>query len=201
MSRDVSSLWWAGASFLKDVGSRADHTSAKLCFTELSSFLQTFLFCSVSSTPHSWMRMGWCQAVRIISCHVFSLWRRRRSQGNRWEDRSGWRGTRPQRSFSVSDWWGGCVSSAKKRQALNKLTQTRTACGRRGTYCSLGRKRRGRRRSHWQTWKSAGTVYGPTCLTGRPKRRLRTSSPDTQCCLEKGRKKSFKKSQSSGVKH
>lgn len=131
------------------------------------------------------MRMGWCQAARIRSCHVFSVWRRKRWQRNQWEDRSGWRRTRPQRGFGFSR--RQCEKYSKQKKALNQLTQSRTPCGRGGTYCSLGQKRRGRRRSRWQTWISTGTVYGPPCLRGRPKKRLQTSSPDTQCCLDRGK--------------
>lgn len=66
------------------------------------------------------------------------------------------------------------------------LTQSQTTCDKRGTCCSLGQRRRGRRRSHWQSLRSASTVYGPLCLKVHPRRRLRTSSPNTQCYLETG---------------
>lgn len=67
-----------------------------------------------------------------------------------------------------------------------ELTQSQTPCDKRGTCCSLGQRMRGRRRSHWQSVRSASTVYGPVYLKVHPRRRLRTSSPNTQCYLETG---------------
>jgi len=69
------------------------------------------------------------------------------------------------------------------------LTRSRTPCGTRGTCCSPGRRRTGRRRSRSPTWRWAGTVYAPSGPTGRPKRRRQTSSPGTRRCLETERER------------
>lgn len=77
-------------------------------------------------------------------------------------------------------------SSWDNPQKKTVLTQSRTPCDKGGTCCSLGQRTTGRRRNRWQSWRSAGTVYGPLCLKARPRRRLRTSSPNIQCYLETG---------------
>lgn len=78
----------------------------------------------------------------------------------------------------------GNKEAVREREEPTVLTQSQTPCGKTGTCCSLVQRRRGRRRSRWQTWIWGGTVCGPPCLTGRPRRRRRTSSQDTRCCLE-----------------
>lgn len=79
-----------------------------------------------------------------------------------------------------------CKVRKYSQEKKKVLTQIQTPCDKRGTCYSLGRRRRGRRRSHWQSLRSASTVYGPLCLKVHPRRRLRTSSPNTQCYLETG---------------
>lgn len=151
----------------------AKQTTATLKQTDVHSlswdnFCKCFCFCFVQSLPTQGMRMA-CQPVRITSYHALWLWRTGDSKG-----------TRGRRRDEPSEGLGG-----QDKEGKRILTQNQTPCGKRGTYCSLGQKRRGRRRSHWQTWISAGTVYGPPCLTGRPRKRLQTSFPDTQCYLER----------------
>lgn len=117
---------------------------------------------------------GWCQ-VKVMSGHLLSMWAAKRGTLKQADVHHC-----PQISL---------LSTLFLRQTTKKktvLTQSRTPCDKGGTCCSLGQRTTGRRRNRWQSWRSAGTVYGPLCLKARPRRRLRTSSPNIQCYLETG---------------
>lgn len=183
----MSHEWDAGACHKSRLWrSQSDHSSPKkrtdVHLQPGANFCFSFSF--VPSIPHlevgGGMRWRLCQPVRITFGHVLWLRRTGGSRRNRWEDGEALRGA-PDLANTLREM--GCG------EERTVLTQNQTPCGKTGTCCSLGRRRRGRRRSRWQTWISGGTACGPPCLTGRPRRRRRTSSPDKRCCLETQRQR------------
>lgn len=132
-----------------------------------------------------------CQ-VKVMSVHLLSMWAAKRGTLKQADVHHC-----PQISllfvfFLPLTWWARSppvnplLETNHKKKIKTVLTQSRTPCDKGGTCCSLGQRTTGRRRNHWQSWRSAGTVYGPLCLKARPRRRLRTSSPNIQCYLETG---------------
>lgn len=137
------------------------------------------LLCFSPTLPHE--NGADARQFKITSCHVLWLWRRGGGQRSRPGQEDG-----PACKVESSERRDERQENREGKR-LSRLTRSQTPCGRRGTYCSLEQRRRGRRRSRLWTRIWAGTAYGPPCPTGRPKKRLRTSSPDTRCCLERGR--------------